>query len=465
MPTNTLLPRAGFRLNGSFHYDKNTETAGAPPDPTAGITKTLGEITDSLKDVAKASDLQPLDKRLKDVEHAINELKVGDPNSTKDKTHGYKHLGEFAQQVERYTMSHGRDPDERIKSVLSVVKTKPSGNDPFAVPIPPAFSPLVRTKAAGDGVAQGDPFQVGTIFHPQFASGLTETSYQTDSLLSLVRTIPIDAGSESITLDYVDDVDRSGGTIRGGLQAYWKSELTEMTGTKPKLRSIKMEPQELYAFAYASDKSLRNSPIALGAFLQSGMREAVDFKIGDTIVNGDGAGKPRGLINSPDKIQASKTTSQQAATLNEDNIAKMWKRMPSAWRANAVWLANQDVEDQFDLMVRMGQATTAIANQTGIKPVLFNEEKMTLKGRPIRFVEYCQTLGTVGDIILWAPQHYLVAVKTGQGPEMSMHLKFDFAQTAFRFIFEIDGKSEYSSVLTPYKGSVTRSAIVVLETR
>ncbi len=61
-------------------------------------------------------------------------------------------------------------------------------------------------KAAGDGVTQADPFAVGTIFHPQFASGLTETSYQTDNLLSMVRVVPIDAGAESITLTRANEM-------------------------------------------------------------------------------------------------------------------------------------------------------------------------------------------------------------------------------------------------------------------
>lgn len=462
MPTTALLHRAPLRVGGSINFEKNTENTGSQPDLAKTITE-IGEKVQKLKDESPArEDVTALQKQVNDLSQTVKELKVGDPNSVKDRTHGYKHFGEFAQSVEAYAVSHGHDTDERIKSTLSVIKTKPSRNNPFAVPIPPAFSPVV--KAAGDSSTQGDPFRVGGIFHPQFASGLTATSYETDSLLSMCRVVPIDAGSDSITLDYVDDNDRSGGAVRGGMTAAWKAELTQMSETNPKLRYIKLEPQELYAFAYASDKSLRNSPIALGAFLQDGMREAVNFKIGDAIVNGDGTGKPRGILNSPDKIQVSKETSQTAATINEANIAKMWSRMPANWRNDAVWLANQDTETQFDLMARTAIGVTATINPN-IDTLLLNRAGLTIKNRPIKYVEYCATLGTVGDFILWAPKHYLVAVKTGQGPEMSMHLKFDFAQTAFRFIFEVDGKSEYADVLTPFKGSTTRSAHVVLQTR
>jgi hypothetical protein len=46
-----------------------------------------------------------------------------------------------------------------------------------------------------------------------------------------------------------------------------------------------------------------------------------------------------------------------------------------------------------------------------------------------------------------------------------MHLKFDYAQSAFRMIFELDGQPFLNSVITPYKGSTTTSPIVTLATR
>jgi HK97 family phage major capsid protein len=279
-----------------------------------------------------------------------------------------------------------------------------------------------------------------------------------------VRTIPIDKSAESVTLTYADDQNRTTG-IKGGMAAYWKAEADQMTGTKPKLRQIKLEPQELYAFAYATDKSLRNAPIALGAWLQAGMKEAVDFKIGDSIVNGDGAGKPRGLLVSPDKVSVAKETSQGAATFTAANAAKMWKRMPAWMRGNAIWLMNQDCEEQLDRMAASVIKNDGTTLESADTPPVYNAANNTLKGRPVVFCEYCATLGTVGDIILWAPQHYLVATKAGQGPEMSMHLRFDYAETAFRVIFEVDGKSEFPTVFTPYKGSITRAPIVTLDTR
>jgi hypothetical protein len=48
---------------------------------------------------------------------------------------------------------------------------------------------------------------------------------------------------------------------------------------------------------------------------------------------------------------------------------------------------------------------------------------------------------------------------------MSIHLKFDYAETAFRFLFAVDGQPWLASELTPYKGSATQSTFVVVEAR
>lgn len=49
---------------------------------------------------------------------------------------------------------------------------------------------------------------------------------------------------------------------------------------------------------------------------------------------------------------------------------------------------------------------------------------------------------------------------------MSIHLRFDYGETAFRFMFEIDGQPWIAEPLTPFKGSAnTLSPFVTLATR
>jgi HK97 family phage major capsid protein len=87
-----------------------------------------------------------------------------------------------------------------------------------------------------------------------------------------------------------------------------------------------------------------------------------------------------------------------------------------------------------------------------------------LKGRPVLVVEQCQALGTVGDIVLIDPSQYIV-VDAGMNTALSVHARFDNDEVVFRFTWRIDGKGAYSTQITPYNGSQTRSPFIVLAAR
>jgi hypothetical protein len=48
---------------------------------------------------------------------------------------------------------------------------------------------------------------------------------------------------------------------------------------------------------------------------------------------------------------------------------------------------------------------------------------------------------------------------------MSIHLRFDYDESVFRFIFRLDGAPWWPAALTPYKGSNTQSCFVNLADR
>ena len=76
-----------------------------------------------------------------------------------------------------------------------------------------------------------------------------------------------------------------------------------------------------------------------------------------------------------------------------------------------------------------------------------------IKGRPVVPVEYCKTLGTVGDIILADMSQYAFIDKGGIQSASSIHVQFVAGETAFRFVYRCNGMPEWSSALTPLNGS------------
>jgi HK97 family phage major capsid protein len=138
-------------------------------------------------------------------------------------------------------------------------------------------------------------------------------------------------------------------------------------------------------------------------------------------------------------------------------------RMHVNWQAGAVWFVNQDVLPALEtLKFEVGVGGVPVMLPPG---GLSDSPYARLYGKPVVPLEYCSTLGTVGDVILANLNAYAVGIKGLVDASYSMHLKFDYAQTAYRVIFEIDGMPWLNSAITPFKGSNTTSPIITLATR
>lgn len=329
----------------------------------------------------------------------------------------------------------------------------------------PASSHALTTKlAVGDGMSAGISSEGGVLVPPAFSTAIWDrVRTRSNSLLQYCTPVPIDPGVDSITIPGIDETSRADGARWGGVRGYWKGELDQMQSTQPKTREITLTPQELYVFAFVTDKLLRRAPQAASSLLEMAAGDEIAFKIGSAVFRGDGVGKPKGVTGNASTVVVSKEGAQAAGTITAKNVNQMWSRCYAEYRNDAVWLINQDVEPALEeLVATVGTGGVPIYLPSG---GIADTPNARLKGRPVVPIEYASTLGTVGDITLVNLAGYAAAVRGMVDKSVSMHLKFDFAKTAFRWIFEMDGQSFFSGVLTPNKGTNTLGACVQLETR
>jgi len=267
---------------------------------------------------------------------------------------------------------------------------------------------------------------------------------------------------------YLVPTEFSSNLLKMGLEkSYWLDELAAKTAKKPKFGQVKLRLNKLVGFAYASDELIQDSAVSLQPLLTSVFTDAFAWNLDWVMLNGTGAGQPRGLLADPALISVSAETGQAATTIVAENIIKMYARMYPAGHKKAIWIANPDTFSQL--------ATMSIAVGTGGVPVYLPANSVagrpyqTLMGRPLIFSEHAQTLGTSGDIYYVDWSQYLVGQKAGAGAGLSfatsIHLKFDYDQTAFRWVFRIDGQGWWPSALTPRYSSDTVSPFIVLEDR
>ncbi len=313
-------------------------------------------------------------------------------------------------------------------------------------------------------MSQADPSSAGYLVAPEFSQRILD-GLNEDSEALIGMTDQQRVTGESLTFNANAETSRATGSRWGGVQGYWIGEADEIASSRPKFRQVKVEPHELAVLIYTTDKLLRNSPASLGQYVERAARDEINFMTGDAIVNGSGAGKPLGILESGSLITVAKESSQAASTIVHANISKMWARLHPRSRAGAVWLHNVDIEPALDSLFLPVTDVAGAENVGGLTNLLFNQGQRTLKGRPLIASEYCATLGTKGDLILWDPTAYLTGIREGIRTAMSMHVRFVYAETAFRFMYEIDGQPWLNSALTPFKGSSTLSTHVALAAR
>jgi HK97 family phage major capsid protein len=312
------------------------------------------------------------------------------------------------------------------------------------------------------GLSEGLAADGGFLVQADFIAEIYRRAYEIGAITSRCRRIPISAASNSVKINALAETSRATGSRWGGIQGYWLSEAGTKTASRPTFRQMELALKKLAVLVYATDELLQDAA-ALEAVVSEGAAEEISFLAEDAIVNGTGAGQPLGVLNAPALVTVAKEAGQAAATIVSQNILKMWSRMWGRSRPDSIWLVNQDVEPQlyqFSLAVGVGGQVVYMP-PGGLSATPY----ATLMGRPVIPVEYCQTLGTVGDILLADFREYLLAEKGGIEAAMSIHVNFIYDETAFRFVFRVDGQPGWNAALTPFKGTNTLSPFVVLATR
>lgn len=334
-------------------------------------------------------------------------------------------LGTFAQAVR---MAAYGQIDPRLHAVATGAGTQVDSNMGFAVPQP-------------------------------VAPGIEREMFEVGDILSRVDARTITVGN-SIAYNVLDETSRADGSRGGGALGYWVDEGTAPTASNTKLARVELKLRKVGAFWVMTDELLSDA-VALGGELESLFADELIFQTENKIWRGNGASAPLGFLNAPALVTVAKETNQPAATINTTNLAKMWARMPSRSKKNAVWMYNGESGPalwEMAQVIGVGGTAPRFVNYT-------SEGGLTIFGRPAIEVEYAEALGTVGDIAVVDWKRYRLIRKGGVEQASSMHVYFATGEQAFRAFYRVDGQPMPRAAITPFKGTNTLSPFVVLATR
>ena len=320
-------------------------------------------------------------------------------------------------------------------------------------------SRLVR---APTGASEVDATGGGFLVQTDIANAVFMLAHDMGEILKRVNKIPVSANANGLKIPGVDETSRATGSRWGGVASNWAAEGVTGTESRPKFRMVEFDLRKLISKMTVTDELLADST-ALTAIAGQAFSEEVVFMTEDAIFEGTGAGQPLGILNSPALVTVAKETGQAAATIQYENLNKMWARLWARSRQNAVWLINQDCEPQLYQL----NGVAGVGGQLVYLPPggIANAPNATLFGRPVIATEYNAALGSPGDIALVDLSQYTIVDKGGVNFATSMHIAFDTDEMRFRITYRVDGKPMWHNTITPFKGSNTRSPFIVLATR
>lgn len=312
------------------------------------------------------------------------------------------------------------------------------------------------------GGSEQDPSGGGLLVGSEFLPDLVNRIFLSGIVAGMCFEVPLRA-KNSVSFPRVDESSRADGSRWGGVRAYWMNEADALQATKPKFGLSTLTAKKLTCLSYATDE-LDSDADAFAVLTSSIVSGEFAFKLDDALINGDGAGKPQGILNSPALITVAAENAQTTGTILAANVTKMVSRLAAASWPGACWFVCADAIPQ------LAQLTITVGTGGGSAIPLLHYpeaqgESFMLCGFPLYVLEQAQALGTLGDVILADMSRMALALRTAMDAAASIHVNFLSDQSVYRWIMRVDSQGLESSPLTPFKGTNTVSPFITLAAR
>lgn len=317
-------------------------------------------------------------------------------------------------------------------------------------------------RRAASGLSENVDADGAFLLEPAIADELLKQAREGSVLYNLVSRRRLTVGN-SLKMKGLSDDSRVKGSLAGGIAIYPAAEADDYTASKIKWRDVSFELKKIIAACYVTDEEIEDIPLLTDRILEE-FTEAFGVEIDGYLFEGDGVTVSQGLIKSPARVTQEIEDGQDLTNpIVPQNVVKMRSRGLVGSRPKAIWLIQPDLEPYLHLM--------ALEVGVGGGPVFMPMGGLSadpydkLMGRPIIPFEHCNAIGTPGDLVYTDPSKMVLIDKNGLKAQVSIHVRFLQDEQCFKFTYRFDAKIPYDKPLTPRKGTIKKSPVVLLDTR
>ncbi|MCL1944854.1 MAG: phage major capsid protein [Firmicutes bacterium] len=300
-----------------------------------------------------------------------------------------------------------------------------------------------------------------------FLPKLNEVILQKSLFYSDANKITISANSNKVSIPlgkrgYTTKNDAGTGDISavyGGVVASWTDEAGQIALSKAKISNLELSLKKVTAMVAITDELMSDST-AMTSYIQQAAPAAIATVLDLAVLEGSGTGQPVGIFDASNKNIVAVKPKDDNKAITLDDINKMYSSLLPSLRQGAKWYINPEMEGLLANMTDDGGNIVYMpAGMVDGKPFAI------LKGLPVEVSEFMKPTGTKGDILLANMAEYQVIEKGGLDMATSIHVYFDTAQTAFRFIMRCNGSPLYKDKYTSHGDKFELASFVTLDER
>lgn len=314
-------------------------------------------------------------------------------------------------------------------------------------------------KAVGMSTFEGD--SGGSLVFPEMASSIFSRSWD-NNLWSRLDGYPV--SGNHMEFPRAKDTDRSDGKRGGGILGHWEGEAQPGRASRPGFENVALKLKKVMVFVYVTNELIEDGGPALASYVNTVVREEVNFMLGNAVVRGNGIKQPQGYLNAPCKITVAKEVGQTAGTVTGQNVLDMWeRRIAGIDQSDYEWNINQEVESEL-WKLELGGAEAA---QLVYLPPggMESNGHSRLMGKSVVPTEFQSGKGTEGDIAFVKLSEMLAIEKGGIVEAVSPAVEFLTDQMCYRFTIRADAKARDPEPIKPFQGTNTQSAFITLADR
>jgi HK97 family phage major capsid protein len=266
-------------------------------------------------------------------------------------------------------------------------------------------------------------------------------------------------GSATLQFPYLDITTIQAAGVSpffGAVQAYWTAEAQTRTETEPQFKMMELKANELSGYSVSSNVLLQDAAFGLEKFLYTLFGKAVAWYEQFAFLQGNGVGKPLGVLNAPATLVVNRNTGN---TVKYVDVATLFSKLLPASVSRAVWTITPTVIPQLlQLQDGANRAIFISIDQGAVKPPIWK-----LLGLPVQITEMMPALGTKGDVALIDCSNYVIGDRMALEIAASEHVNFLKNQMTWRFVQRVDGQPWMDKPVTLQDGTTQVSPFVVLQ--